>query len=109
MVEQQRQRVEQEMTNMVNEIDRQYLRRMQAEMHRCAAKCCDNKEMTLEQVQRCVEGCSVPINNAQNYVQKELESLQSRLQRCVMDCNDSIKDQMGPNPSDDQVTMDLKL
>ncbi|XP_018328812.1 protein FAM136A [Agrilus planipennis] len=103
MVEQQRQRVEQEMSNLVNEIDRDYLRKMQADMHRCAIKCCENDSYSVEKVQRCVETCSLPLQNAQNYVQKELEQLQSRLQRCVMDCNDEIKDKMGPNPSDSEI------
>lgn len=51
----------------------------------------------------CVENCSVSLNRAQNYVQKELESLQNKLQRCVMDCNDNIKVQMGDNPTEVQV------
>lgn len=29
--------------------------------------------------------------------------MQGRLQRCVMDCNDSIKDKMPANPSEEQV------
>lgn len=72
-------------------------------MHRCAAKCCENKEVSLERVQKCVEACSGPLNAAQTYVQKEFEGLQNRLQRCVMDCNDSIKDKMGSNPSEKEV------
>ncbi|KAK9696523.1 Eukaryotic protein of unknown function (DUF842) [Popillia japonica] len=103
MVEQQRQRVEQEMTKMVNELDKEYLRRMQADMHRCAAKCCDNTSVSLESVQRCVENCGNSLTKAQGYVQKELENLQNRLQRCVMDCNDTVKDKMGPNPSETEV------
>lgn len=73
-------------------------------MHKCAAKCCENNEASLDSIQRCVEKCSVPLHNAQNYVQNELEGLQKRLQRCVMDCNDLIKDKMGPNPSDEDVS-----
>lgn len=30
-------------------------------------------------------------------------SLQNRLQRCVMECNDKIKDHMGPNPTQSEV------
>lgn len=73
-------------------------------MHRCAAKCCDDRNVSLESVQRCIESCSGPLNNSQAYVQKELEGLQNRLQRCVMDCNDKIKDQMGANPSESDVS-----
>ncbi|XP_017776548.1 PREDICTED: protein FAM136A-like [Nicrophorus vespilloides] len=103
MVEQQRQRVEQEMTKLVDELDKQYLRQMQADMHRCAAKCCDDKSVSLERVQQCVEHCSGPLNKSQGYVQSELEGLQNRLQRCVMECNDDIKLKMGPNPSESEV------
>ncbi|XP_022909820.1 protein FAM136A-like [Onthophagus taurus] len=104
MVEQQRQRVEQEMTKMVNEIDRDFLRKMQGTMHRCAAKCCDDNVMSLESVQRCIENCGVQLNESQNYVQRELEGLQHRLQRCVMDCNDTVKDKMGPNPANTEIS-----
>ncbi|CAH1364580.1 hypothetical protein MTP99_000948 [Tenebrio molitor] len=104
MVEQQRQRIEQEMTKMVNELDLEYLRKMQAEMHRCAARCCDNREISLESVQKCVENCASPLNYAQNYVQKELEQLQNKLQRCVMDCNDDIRVKMGPNPTEAEIS-----
>ncbi|KAG5876737.1 hypothetical protein JTB14_028611 [Gonioctena quinquepunctata] len=103
MVEQQRQRIEQEMTKMINDLDMQYLRKMQADMHRCAATCCDNRESSLERVQKCVENCSVKITWAQSYVQRELEQLQNKLQRCVMDCNDDVRVKMGPNPSESEV------
>ncbi|XP_023017498.1 protein FAM136A [Leptinotarsa decemlineata] len=103
MVERQRQRIEQEMTKMINDLDMEYLRKMQADMHRCAAACCDNKEVSLERVQRCVENCSSKINWAQSYVQTELENLQNKLQRCVMDCNDDVRVKMGPNPSESEV------
>ncbi|XP_056638971.1 protein FAM136A-like [Diorhabda carinulata] len=103
MVEIQRQRIEQEMTKLLNDLDLHYLRKMQADMHRCAAVCCENKEASLEKVQKCVESCSVRINWAQSYVQTEMDHLQNKLQRCVMECNDDVKLKMGPNPSDSEV------
>ncbi|XP_046746370.1 protein FAM136A-like [Diprion similis] len=103
MVEEQRRRVEDKMTNMIEDIDKTYLRRMQGDMHRCAARCCDNETYSMQKVHNCVENCSTPLNKAQNYVQGELERVQTRLQRCVMECNDSIKDQMSPNPTQDEV------
>ncbi|XP_050296545.1 protein FAM136A [Anthonomus grandis grandis] len=109
MVEQQRQRIEQEMTKMINELDLQYLRKMQADMHRCAATCCDNQDTSLERVQKCVESCSTSLTWAQNYVQKELEGLQNKLQRCVMDCNDEVRVKMGPNPTDSDVDKFTKI
>lgn len=72
-------------------------------MHRCAAKCCDNRESSLERVQKCVENCSSSLTWAQSYVQKELEMCQNKLQRCVMDCNDDVRLKMGPNPTETEV------
>ncbi|CAG9764684.1 unnamed protein product [Ceutorhynchus assimilis] len=109
MVEQQRQRIEQEMTKMINALDLQYLRKMQAKMHRCAATCCENQESSLDRVQKCVDKCSGELNWAQGYVQQELEGLQNKLQRCVMDCNDEVRVKMGPNPSDSEVDKFTKI
>lgn len=72
-------------------------------MHRCAATCCDNRDVSLERVQQCVENCSIKVNVAQSYVQTELEQLQNKLQRCVMDCNDDVRVKMGPNPTQSEV------
>lgn len=97
----------------------------QADMHFCAAKCCEDQTSSIDTVQGCVERCSVPLNKAQRYVHTELEGFQGRLQRCVMvvistekvkipfawqflpvfqQCNDDIKNQMPPTPSDSEVT-----
>lgn len=53
-------------------------------MHLCAAKCCEDKNGSIDAVQGCIERCSAPVNRAQQYVQKELGEYQGRLQRCVM-------------------------
>jgi len=103
-IEQQRQRVEQEMTKNVDDLDRSFLRQVQADMHFCAAKCCEDKVSSINSVQGCVERCSAPLNRAQRYVHTELEGFQGRLQRCVMQCNDEIKNQMPPTPSESEVS-----
>ncbi len=56
----------------------------QADMHFCAAKCCQDQTSSIDSVQGCVERCSAPLNKAQRYVHTELEGFQGRLQRCVM-------------------------
>ncbi|KAF7404863.1 protein FAM136A-like [Vespula maculifrons] len=103
MVAEQRRRVEDLMTRMIEEMDKAYLRRMQGNMHRCAATCCDNESYSILQVQNCVENCSSSLNEAQNYVQNEFVRIQNRLQRCVMDCNDTIKDKMSSNLTQHEV------
>ncbi|CAO1313745.1 unnamed protein product [Diamesa serratosioi] len=104
MIEQQRQRIEQEMTQLVDNLDRTHLRKMQADMHLCASNCCQDSTSSMDAVQGCVERCSNPVNRAQRYVQNELERFQGKLQRCVMDCNDKVKDKMpGGNPSESDI------
>ena len=45
-------------------------------MHRCAAKCCENDDLSVDRVHQCVENCSVHLSSAQNYVHKEFEHFQ---------------------------------
>lgn len=59
-------------------------KKKKGEMHLCAAKCCEDKNGSIDTVQGCIERCSAPVNRAQQYVQKELGEYQGRLQRCVM-------------------------
>ncbi|XP_059613762.1 protein FAM136A [Phlebotomus argentipes] len=103
MIEEQKQRVEQEITKLVDDVDKSYLRKMQADMHLCAAKCCENTSSSIDVVQGCVQKCSVPVTKAERYIHKELNDFQGRLQRCVMQCNDDIKTQMPVEPTDDEI------
>ncbi|KAK9505603.1 hypothetical protein O3M35_009615 [Rhynocoris fuscipes] len=100
MVDQQSRKIEDAMKKIVNEIDTDYLRKMQANMHRCAARCCDNSTDSMEQVHRCVQNCSASLTEAENFVKQEFNTVQNRLQRCIMECNDEIRDKAGPSPTD---------
>lgn len=53
-------------------------------MHLCAAKCCDDRQSSIDTVQGCVERCSGSVTKAQRFVHTEVEEFQGRLQRCVM-------------------------
>ncbi|XP_011861936.1 PREDICTED: protein FAM136A-like isoform X2 [Vollenhovia emeryi] len=75
-MEEQRKRVEDHMTTMVEEIDKTYLRKMQRDMHKCAAQCCENETYSIQKVHNCVENCSSSLNKAQHYVQGEFERVQ---------------------------------
>lgn len=73
-------------------------------MFRCAAKCCDDKDMSVSSVQRCIENCGAPLHSAQKYVESEFNHLQDRLQRCIMTCNDTIRDKMGSGANQSEVS-----
>ncbi|KAB7507462.1 hypothetical protein Anas_02093 [Armadillidium nasatum] len=94
MVDQAQSRIQEAMTSLVNEIDKSILRSMQRSMHLCAAKCCENEEASVNNVHKCIENCSTPLSQAQNFIQTELSQFQERLQRCVMVCQDKVKDKV---------------
>ncbi|KAH8253512.1 hypothetical protein KR032_005781 [Drosophila birchii] len=99
MAEHQKKRLESAISEMIEDMYRTHLRRMQSTMHRCAAKCCDDERGTLETVQNCIEKCAVPLMDAQDYLQHELGQFQSRLQNCVRDCNSDARSSLPSNPS----------
>lgn len=47
-----------------------------ADMHRCAANCCDQMQLPIEEVHNCVSKCSNELNKAQSYISKELTNFQ---------------------------------
>ncbi|CAG0895725.1 unnamed protein product [Cyprideis torosa] len=96
-------RVQRDVKAAVNELDQYKMRRLQGDMHRCAAACCDDKSGDMEYTHRCIEECSRPMVAAQEYVQREMQQLQDRLQRCMMDCEDGVRDKIRPDTKDTEV------
>ncbi|KAK8381970.1 hypothetical protein O3P69_015167 [Scylla paramamosain] len=104
MVDQAQHRIQEAMTSLVDDLDKTYLRGMQRTMHLCAASCCEKKESSVDQVHRCIENCSTPLTQAQSFVQNELSQFQERLQRCVMVCQDRVKDHVHADATETQVS-----
>ncbi|XP_033251677.1 protein FAM136A-like [Drosophila miranda] len=109
MVEQQRKRLEVALSDMIEDMYRTHLRRMQSKMHRCAARCCDDEHGTLESVQNCIEKCAGPLMDAQDYLQHELGQFQNRLQNCVKDCNSDVRSRLPNNPNDKDMSRSQHL
>ena len=59
-----------------------------------------NNDFSINEVIACKERCEAPLMRAQKYVQSELERYQESLQRCVLSCQDDIKDKVTPNTSE---------
>ncbi|CAN8000071.1 unnamed protein product [Ixodes pacificus] len=93
-------RVQKAVESMIQDLDKSCLRRMQGDMHKCAARCCDDMTTTMEGVHRCIESCSEHLNRAQNQIQGELGNFHDRIQRCVMQCQDTVRDQVLPSTTD---------
>ncbi|KAF2354474.1 Protein of unknown function DUF842 eukaryotic [Trinorchestia longiramus] len=104
MAEKAQIRIQESMTSLVDDLDKSFLRGMQRTMHLCAAECCEKKEASVDQVHRCIETCSTPLHQAQTFVQNELAQFQERLQRCVLVCQDRVKDRVTANTSESQVS-----
>ncbi|XP_064630932.1 protein FAM136A-like [Lineus longissimus] len=93
-------RVQTSVNKMLNALDKEHLRNIQAQMYKCSLKCCENDSYGMEDVQRCLDRCSQPTQQAQTYVQGELQNYQDRLQRCALECQDKIRDKVTPSTTE---------
>jgi len=76
----------------ISVFDREYLRKIQGDMFRCSAHCCDNKDSSQQEIQRCLDKCSGPALKADKFMQEQMQEMQDRFQRCAMSCADKVKD-----------------
>ncbi|EFO92684.1 hypothetical protein CRE_16337 [Caenorhabditis remanei] len=90
-------KVKQAVDEMIDDLDKNYLRDMQKSMFLCSAKCCDNKKTTRDAVENCVESCNDGMKKAQGNLERELGGLQDQLSRCAMTCYDKLVQQFGPD------------
>ena len=104
MAQEAQARVEKTVMTFVEDLDRTHLRGMERAMHECAAKCCADTNASMADVQGCVSRCETPRTNTQQFVQNELNRFQESLSRCVMSCQEQIKDKVTPNTSESEIT-----
>lgn len=57
-------------------LDKQHLRKMQADCFKCSTRCCENTNWTSEDVQSCLTRCQAPVQEAQNFLEGELNNYQ---------------------------------
>ncbi|KAL7219556.1 hypothetical protein ACSBR2_012582 [Camellia fascicularis] len=62
---------------------------LQQAYFRCAYECFD-RSRTQDEINNCVENCSVPVLKAQNLVETEMAKFQERLNRSLMVCQDKF-------------------
>ncbi|EDW86207.1 uncharacterized protein Dwil_GK16197 [Drosophila willistoni] len=85
-LDEQRERIDNAMINVIDDLDREHLRKLQLKMHACASSCCSNPDANADAVQRCVDRCQIPLTRARCYVQQELSEFESQLERCMHTC-----------------------
>ncbi|XP_072978456.1 uncharacterized protein [Typha angustifolia] len=63
---------------------------LQQAYFRCAYECFDRRRRQ-EEINNCVEHCSVPVLNANNFVETEMAKFQERMNRSLMVCQDKFE------------------
>ncbi|XP_074591967.1 uncharacterized protein LOC141847781 [Curcuma longa] len=63
---------------------------LQQAYFKCAYECFDRRRRQ-EEINNCVEHCSIPVVNANNLVEAEMAKFQERLNRSLMVCQDKFE------------------
>ncbi|KAL6972754.1 hypothetical protein U1Q18_026927 [Sarracenia purpurea var. burkii] len=63
---------------------------LQQAYFKCAYECFDRRS-TQDEINNCVENCSVPVLKAQNLIESEMAKFQERLNRSLMVCQDKFE------------------
>jgi len=96
-------RVHRAVRGFVGDVDRRFLRPMQMKMHLCAADVCKDTESSMEKSHARIEKCQEEASRAQNYMQAEMQRFQESLNRCVLTCQDQVKDKVTPNTPEEEI------
>ncbi|MBN3294989.1 protein FAM136A [Amia ocellicauda] len=108
MAEAQQARVQSAVDQMVQDLERDHIRKMQGRMFQCSAQCCERSTDSMAQVHQCIERCHTPLAQAQSLVTSELERFQNRLARCTMGCNDQARDALDGGTKEPAVRVQLE-
>ncbi|XP_055820032.1 uncharacterized protein LOC129888978 [Solanum dulcamara] len=63
---------------------------LQQAYFRCAYECFDRRKKQ-EEIDNCVEYCSVPVLKAQNFIESEMANFQEKMNRSLMVCQDKFE------------------
>lgn len=100
-------KIEGDLTNMVDEIERLKLRPLGRKMHACIVSCYDKagKNGRKEQIEQCSQQCQIPYQTAGAATQQEIANFQNRLNRAMMQCNDDAQGMITPDMQHDDRKM----
>lgn len=73
-------------------IDLKYIRPFKREMFKCAHDCLDDGTKPRE-AEKCIDDCGRTIHSAMTVVQNEVSAFQGRIDRCLMDCQDLVRNE----------------
>ena len=81
---------------MLKTIDAERMRPLQKKTYLEMAACFDNKTASGSQIEGCLQNSSLAVSGCQQVIQNEMNLFQNRLQRCIADCEDNVRDKF-PN------------
>ncbi|KAL1285585.1 Uncharacterized protein T4B_8780 [Trichinella pseudospiralis] len=90
---------------MLDSLDREYLRKLQKQMYLCSSDCCDDGKASMESMQHCVTQCARRVHMVQQYMTNELQNFQDRLNRCSMQCKDAVEDKLNSKSKNETKSM----
>ncbi|XP_054439206.1 protein FAM136A-like [Pteronotus mesoamericanus] len=94
--------------SLVKSLDRENIWKMEDLMFLCSAGCCEDSQVSMQQVHQCIECCLTPLAQAQSLDTSELEKFQDHLAWCAMRCNDKAKDSIDTGSKELQVKRQLE-
>lgn len=84
------QNVEQFLTRVDRELQRPLLKRS----FEACAKCASNSRASMTEFQQCLAAAREPVARAEAALNNEMNALQQRLQRCSLQCQDKLDDNL---------------
>ena len=90
------------LSGVVESMEKSHLRPLQRASFVCSTECCDDTNSTQQNLQRCLQKCSVNVQRANQAFNNELQRFQQRIQRQAQECQESARDmQMGGTSEND--------
>ena len=77
---------------MLETLDKERIRPLQKSTYLKMAACFDSKTATAPQIENCIHNSSSKVQVSQQIIHQEMNAFQNRLQRCIAECEDTVRD-----------------
>ncbi|KAL3910562.1 MAG: hypothetical protein SGILL_007647 [Bacillariaceae sp.] len=96
-------KMEGEASKVLDDIERNYMRKVARESFNCAVKCYDKagKSGPAEALEQCARNCQIPYQQSSAHVQQEVNQFQNRLNRNMQECQEKARDMIKPGMESD--------
>mmetsp|Transcript_2017 Transcript_2017/g.4327 ORF Transcript_2017/g.4327 Transcript_2017/m.4327 type:complete len:153 (-) Transcript_2017:420-878(-) len=100
-------KMEGEASKMLDEVERNWMRKVARQSFACAVKCYDKAGTSgpAESLESCTRNCQAPYQQSSNLVQQEVAQFQNRLNRNMQECQEKARDLITPGIENDSYAM----